>query len=208
MTSPRRAKARVGGNSCKAFKACSEQHALLQGCSKASLAYLCSSCAHQGKPKHAKTCHIMPKHAKTCHNMPMLQNMQKNLTSVQNLHSGFTVALVGETLAPKHSDTTKGVLKDLILTHPRMDEKVLVLTQAAEISSRPFVLQTTAPDPSQRDKTRSLSPRLSAFLILCISCTNKGWFDTKYQVFKTPSKQQRSTRHLLLVSFSCRAARR
>ena len=82
LTSPRRAKARVGGNSCKAFKACSEQHALLQGCSKASLAYLCSSCAHQGKPKHAKTCHIMPKHAKTCHNMPMLQNMQKNLTSV------------------------------------------------------------------------------------------------------------------------------
>ena len=72
LTSPRRAKARVGGNSCKAFKACSEQHALLQGCSKASLAYLCSSCAHQGKPKHAKTCHIMPK----------LQNMQKNLTSV------------------------------------------------------------------------------------------------------------------------------
>ena len=56
--------------------------------------------------------------------MPMLQNMQKNLTSVQNLHNGFTVALVGETLAPKHSDTTKGVLKDLILTHPRMDEKV------------------------------------------------------------------------------------
>ena len=98
LTSPRRAKARVGGNSCKAFKACSEQHALLQGCSTASLAYLCSSCAHQGKPKHAKTCHIMPKHAKTCHNMPMLQNMQKNLTSVQNLHSGFTVALVGETL--------------------------------------------------------------------------------------------------------------
>ena len=34
LTSPRRAKARVGGNSCKAFKACSEQHALLQGCSK------------------------------------------------------------------------------------------------------------------------------------------------------------------------------
>ena len=66
LTSPRRAKARVGGNSCKAFKACSEQHALLQGCSKASLAYLCSSCAHQGKPKHAKTCHIMPKHATTC----------------------------------------------------------------------------------------------------------------------------------------------
>ena len=65
LTSPRRAKARVGGNSCKAFKSCSEQHALLQGCSKASLAYLCSSCAHQGKPKHAKTCH-MPKHATTC----------------------------------------------------------------------------------------------------------------------------------------------
>ena len=36
LTSPRRAKARVGVNSCKAFKACSEQHALLQGCSKAS----------------------------------------------------------------------------------------------------------------------------------------------------------------------------
>ena len=63
LTSPRRAKARVGGNSCKAFKACSEQHALLQGCSKASLAYLCSSCAHQGKPRHAKTC---LKHATTC----------------------------------------------------------------------------------------------------------------------------------------------
>ena len=73
LTSPRRAKARVGVNSCKASKACSEQHALLQGCSKASLAYLCSSCAHQGKPKHAKnmlhhatSCQNMPKHATTC----------------------------------------------------------------------------------------------------------------------------------------------
>ena len=62
LTSPRRAKARVGVNSCKASKACSEQHALLQGCSKASLAYLCSSCAHQGKPKHATTCQCY----KTC----------------------------------------------------------------------------------------------------------------------------------------------
>ena len=93
LTSPRRAKARVGVNSCKASKACSEQHALLQGCSKASLAYLCSSCAHQGKPKHAKTCHIMPKHATTCQCYKTCRKPNKRY-----LHSGFTVALVGETL--------------------------------------------------------------------------------------------------------------
>ena len=143
-------------------------------------------------PKHATSCQNMPKHAKTCHNMPMLQNMQKNLTSVQNLHSGFTVALVGETLAPKHSDTTQGVLKDLILTHPRMDEKVLVLTQAAEISSRPFVLQSTAPDPSQRDKTRSLSLRLSCVRgRLSISDTGASPVQTKVGL----TQSTRSSRH-------------
>ena len=72
LTSPRRAKARVGGNSCKAFKACSEQHALLQGC-KDALKHLWRTCAHhvhikanQSMPKHATSCQNMPKHATTC----------------------------------------------------------------------------------------------------------------------------------------------
>ena len=164
--------------------------------------------------RQAKACQNMPQHAKTCQNMPQHANATKHAEkpnkrskTAQWFHSRFG----WRNPAPKHSDTTRGVLKDLILTHPRMDEKVLVLTQAAEISSRPFVLQSTAPDPSQRDKTRSLSLRLSCVRgRLSISDTGASPVQTKVGLTQSSksSRHRQSSSAPLLVSFSCRAARR
>ena len=139
--------------------------------------------------RQTKACQNMPHHAKTCQNMPQHANATKH---AEKPNKRSKPAQWFHSLAPKHSDTTKGVLKDLILTHSRMDEKVLVLTQAAEISSRPFVLQSTAPDPSQRDKTRSLSLRLSCVRgRLSISDTGASPVQTKVGL----TQSTRSSKH-------------
>ena len=50
--------------------------------------------------RQTKACQNMPHHAKTCQNMPQHANATKHAEKPNKryLHSGFTVALVGETL--------------------------------------------------------------------------------------------------------------